>query len=418
MLRAEPPKNRPGKPILTVQDAFARPRETSAAAASAPLIILALACGGFAIGVGEFAVMGLLPEIATAFGASVPNAGYAISAYAVGVVVGAPLIAIAAAKISRRTLLLMLMSVFVLGNLASAAAPSLGALIALRFLSGLPHGAYFGVAALVAASLVPLNRRTQTVGYVMLGLTLATLVGTPVLAFFGEMLSWRLMFFVDGLIGALTFALISIYLPRDKPHAEASVARELVAFTRPQVLLTLLLAASGFGGMFSIFSYIAATATDYAHMPVVMVPVILILFGLGMNAGNLIGSKLADRSLMGTIGGMLAFNVVVMTVFGLTAHWQVALCVMTFLLGNGFAAAPAVQSRLMDVAREGQTLAAASMHSAFNIANALGAWLGGRAIADGYGYPATGYVGAALSLFGLAVFALLLRMDKAAKAAA
>ncbi len=403
---------------MTVQDAFARPRETSAAATSARLIILALACGGFAIGVGEFAVMGLLPEIATAFGASVPNAGYAISAYAVGVVVGAPLIAIAAAKVSRRSLLLMLMSVFVLGNLASAAAPSLGALIALRFLSGLPHGAYFGVAALVAASLVPLNRRTQTVGYVMLGLTLATLVGTPVLAFFGEMLSWRLMFFVDGLIGALTFALISIYLPKDKPHAEASVARELIAFTRPQVLLTLLLAASGFGGMFSIFSYIAATATDYAHMPVFMVPVILILFGLGMNAGNLIGSKLADRSLMGTIGGMLAFNVVVMTVFGLTAHWQAALCVMTFLLGNGFAAAPAVQSRLMDVAREGQTLAAASMHSAFNIANALGAWLGGRAIADGYGYPATGYVGAALSLFGLAVFALLLRMDKAAKAAA
>ncbi len=403
---------------MTVQDAFARPRETSAAATSARLIILALACGGFAIGVGEFAVMGLLPEIATAFGASVPNAGYAISAYAVGVVVGAPLIAIAAAKVSRRSLLLMLMSVFVLGNLASAAAPSLGALIALRFLSGLPHGAYFGVAALVAASLVPLNRRTQTVGYVMLGLTLATLVGTPVLAFFGEMLSWRLMFFVDGLIGALTFALISIYLPRDKPHAEASVARELIAFTRPQVLLTLLLAASGFGGMFSIFSYIAATATDYAHMPVFMVPVILILFGLGMNAGNLIGSKLADRSLMGTIGGMLVFNVVVMTVFGLTAHWQAALCVMTFLLGNGFAAAPAVQSRLMDVAREGQTLAAASMHSAFNIANALGAWLGGRAIADGYGYPATGYVGAALSLFGLAVFALLLRMDKAAKAAA
>ena len=412
MLRAEPPKNRPGKPILTVQDAFARPRETSAAATSARLIILALACGGFAIGVGEFAVMGLLPEIATAFGASVPNAGYAISAYAVGVVVGAPLIAIAAAKISRRSLLLMLMSVFVLGNLASAAAPSLGALIALRFLSGLPHGAYFGVAALVAASLVPLNRRTQTVGYVMLGLTLATLVGTPVLAFFGEMLSWRLMFFVDGLIGALTFALISIYLPRDKPHAEASVARELVAFTRPQVLLTLLLAASGFGGMFSIFSYIAATATDYAHMPVFMVPVILILFGLGMNAGNLIGSKLADRSLMGTIGGMLVFNVVVMTVFGLTAHWQAALCVMTFLLGNGFAAAPAVQSRLMDVAREGQTLAAASMHSAFNIANAIGAWLGGLVIALGYGYPATGYVGAALSLFGLIVFAAMLALDR------
>jgi DHA1 family inner membrane transport protein len=399
---------------LTAQDVRARPRETSTVATSATLIILALACGGFAIGVGEFAVMGLLPEVATGFKASVPQAGYVITAYAAGVVVGAPLIAIAAARISRRALLLMLMSVFVIGNLASAAAPNLGALIALRFLSGLPHGAYFGVAALVAASLVPLNRRTQTVGYVMLGLTLATLVGTPVLAFFGEMLSWRLMFFVDGLIGALTFTLISIYLPRDTPHAEASVARELIAFTRPQVLLTLLLAASGFGGMFAIFSYIAATATVYAHMPLVMVPVILILFGLGMNCGNLLGSKLADKSLMGTIGGMMVFNVVVMTAFGLTAHWPAALCAMTFLLGNGFAAAPAVQSRLMDVAREGQTLAAASMHSAFNIANAIGAWAGGRVIAEGYGYPATGYVGALMSLFGLCVFAVLLRLDRAA----
>ena len=400
---------------MTVQDTFARPRAASPSTIGATLIVLALACGGFGIGVGEFAVMGLLPQVAAGFNASVPDAGYVITAYAVGVVVGAPLIAIAAARISRRSLLLMLMSLFMLGNLASAAAPNLASLIALRFLTGLPHGAYFGVAALVAASLAPPHRRTQMVGYVMLGLTLATLVGTPILAFFGQMLSWRLMFFVDGLIGALTFTLISIYLPRDKPHAQASVARELIAFTRPQVLLTLLLAAAGFGGMFSIFSYIAATATVYAHVPVVMVPVILVLFGLGMNCGNLVGSRLADKSLMGTIGGMLAFNVVVMTAFGLTAHWPAALCVMTFLLGNGFAAAPAVQSRLMDVAREGQTLAAASMHSAFNIANAIGAWLGGRVIAEGFGYSATGYVGAALSLFGLAVFAALLRLDRKAR---
>jgi len=399
---------------VTVQQICARPRETAPPAIGVTLIVLALACGGFAIGVGEFAVMGLLPEVAAGFKASVPAAGYVITAYAAGVVVGAPLIAIAAAKVSRRALLLALMSVFIIGNLASAAAPNLGALIALRFLSGLPHGAYIGVAALVAASLAPLYRRTQMVGYVMLGFTLAMLVGTPVLALFGQMLSWRLMFFADGLIGALTFTLIAIYLPRDKPHAQASVGRELIAFTRPQVLLTLLLVASGFGGMFAILSYIAATATDYAHMPVVMVPVILVLFGLGTNCGNLLGSKLADRSLMGTIGGMLAFNVVVMTVFGLTARWPAALCVTTFLLGNGFAAAPAVQSRLMDVAREGQTLAAASMHSAFNIANAIGAWLGGCVIAAGLGYPATGYVGALLSLFGLVVFAALLRMDKAA----
>ena len=390
---------------MTVQDICASAREATPRTAAAG-IIFALACGAFGIGVGEFAVMGLLPEIATSFGASVPEAGYMITAYALGVVIGAPVIAVAAARVSRRVLLLVLMGVFTLGNFASAEAPSLGWMIALRFVTGLPHGAYFGVAALVAASLVPITRRTQTVGFVMLGLTVATLIGTPVIALFGQMLSWRLLFLTDGLIGALTMALLWRTLPRDQRPRNATVLRELVAFSRPQVLLTLAVAASGFGGMFSIFSYIAATATDYAKLPVGYVPLILILFGLGMNAGNLIGSRLADRSLMGTIGGMLVFNIVVMTAFGLTAHMPVALSAMTFLLGSGFAAAPAVQTRLMDVAREGQTLAAASMHSAFNIANAIGAWLGGWVIADGFGYAATGYVGALLSLLGLAVFAV------------
>jgi DHA1 family inner membrane transport protein len=399
---------------LTVQDICAQPGDAADSDGKARLIILALACGAFGIGVGEFAIMGLLPEVATSFGATVPNAGYAITAYAAGVVVGAPLIAIAAAKLARRSLLLMLMGLFIVGNVLSAVAPNLASLVALRFLSGLPHGAYFGVAALVAASLAAPRRRTQAVGQVMLGFTVATLIGTPLMALFGEMLSWRLLFFIDGLIGALTLALIALHLPRDEPRKNASVMSELVAFTRPQVLLTLLLAAAGFGGMFSIFSYIAATATDYAHMSVAMVPVIMALFGLGMNTGNLLGSRLADRSLMGTIGAMLALNVVVMTAFGLTAHSPVALCVAIFLLGNGFAAAPAVQSRLMDVAREGQTLAAASMHSAFNIANAIGAWLGGCVIAAGFGYPATGYVGAMLSVLGLIVFAALMRMDRRA----
>ena len=381
-------------------------------------ILLALACGGFGIGVGEFAIMGLLPEVAAGFHASVPDAGYVITAYAAGVVVGAPLIAVAATRLSRRGLLLILMALFTLGNLASAMAPNLGSLIAIRFLTGLPHGAYFGVASLIAASLVPLHRRTRTVGYVMFGLTLATLLGTPVMAFFGELLSWRLMFFVDGLIGALTALLTWAYLPKDRPAPDSSVLRELIAFTRPQVLLTLLMAATGFGGMFSIFSYIAATATDYAHMPVAMVPVILMLFGLGMNAGNLIGSRLADISLMGTIGGMMAVNIVVMTGFALTASSPVALCVSTLLLGTGFAAAPSIQSRLMDVAREGQTMAAASMHSAFNIANALGAWLGGRVIAHGFGYASTGYVGALLSMLGLCVFALSFALERRSAAKA
>jgi DHA1 family inner membrane transport protein len=376
------------------------------------LVILALACGGFGIGTGEFAIMGLLPDVARTFAVTTPETGYVISAYALGVVIGAPLIAILGAKSSRRSLLLVLMGVFAAGNLASAVAPDFWSFTALRFLSGLPHGAYFGVSALVAASLVPIHMRARAVGYVMLGLTVATLAGTPVMALFGQYLSWRVLFFAVGGIGALTVTLIWLYLPRDRPAEGASVARELIAFTHPQVLLTLTLAATGFGGMFSIFSYIAGTVTDVALMPVSMIPVIMVLFGVGMNVGNVVGSKLADMSLMGTIGGMLVFNVIVMTIFGLTAANPTLLCLSVFLIGCTFAAGPALQTRLMDVAADGQTLAAASMHSAFNIANALGAWLGGLVIAYGYGYAATGYVGAILSFFGLFVFGVSWLMER------
>lgn len=376
------------------------------------LVIVALACGSFAIGTGEFAIMGLLPDVARTFAVTTPQAGYVISAYALGVVVGAPLMAIAGAKSSRRTLLLILMVIFGIGNLASAIAPNFWSFIVLRFLSGLPHGAYFGVSALVAASLAAPHMRVRMIGYVMLGLTSATLVGTPTMALFGQYLSWRVMFLAVGLIGVLTFTLIWVYLPRDKPAEGASVMRELVAFTHPQVLLTLTLAATGFGGMFAIFSYIASTATEVAHMPVGMVPVIMALFGIGMNAGNLVGSKLADIALMGTIGGMLVFNILVMTLFSLTAASPVMLCISVFLIGCTFAAGPAIQTRLMDVAADGQTLAAASMHSAFNIANALGAWLGGLVIAFGYGYAATGYVGVVLSFIGLVVFGASVMLER------
>ena len=376
------------------------------------LVILALACGGFGIGTGEFAIMGLLPDVAATFQVTTPQAGYVISAYAMGVVVGAPLIAIAGAKASRRSLLLILMSVFTVGNLASALAPDFLSFTVLRFLTGLPHGAYFGVSALVAASLVPVQMRAQAVGYVMMGLTVATLLGTPVMAYFGQSLNWRVLFLSVGVIGAITVTLIWLYLPRDKPSEGATVMRELVAFTHPQVLLTLTLAATGFGGMFSIFSYIAGTATEVANMPAGMVPVIMALFGVGMNVGNVVGSKLADIALMGTIGGMLIFNIVVMTLFSVTAASPWMLCLCTFLIGCTFAAGPAIQTRLMDVAADGQTLAAASMHSAFNIANALGAWLGGLVITLGYGYAATGYVGAALSLIGLLVFGASVALER------
>lgn len=376
------------------------------------LITFALAVGGFGIGTGEFVIMGLLPDVAKTFEVSIPMAGYVISAYALGVVVGAPIIAVLSARVPRRTLLLWLMGLFAAGNILSAMAPDFWSFTFLRFLTGLPHGAYFGVASLVAASMVPPNKRTRAVGRVMLGLTIATLLGTPLATFMGQLLSWRAAFYLVGGIGALTVALVWYFKPKDKVKEGASILRELSAFTKPQVWLTLGIAAVGFGGMFSVFSYIASTTTETAQMPVAMVSVVLALFGIGMNVGNIVGSRLADRSLIGTIGGTMIFNVVVMTTFGLTAQYPVMLCLCVFLIGCGFAAGPALQTRLMDVAADAQTLAAASNHSAFNIANALGAALGGIVITWGWGFAATGYVGAVLSLFGLGVFLISVRLER------
>ena len=356
--------------------------------------------------------MGLLPDVARSFTVSTPMAGHVISAYALGVVVGAPLIAILAARMARRQLLLLLMGCFAVTNILSAIAPDFNSFTLLRFLSGLPHGAYFGVGALVAASMVPIHYRVRAVGKVMLGLTVATLAGTPIMAFFGQVLSWEVMFWSVGLIAALTVTLIWLYLPQDDIVEGASIARELGAFARPQVWLTLAVAATGFGGMFAIFSYIASTVTEVTLLEASMVPVVLGVFGVGMNVGNLLGSKLADTFLMGTIGGMMVLNMLVMTAFGLGAGHVWVLLATVFLVGCGFAAGPAVQTRLMDVAADGQTMAAASMHSAFNVANAIGAWLGGLVIAWGYGYAATGFVGAVLSFLGLLVFAVSVWLEQ------
>ncbi|MEH7880479.1 MFS transporter [Rhizobium laguerreae] len=386
--------------------------EALPSAITVALVQLALACGGFGIGTGEFAIMGLLPNVAETFSVTTPQAGYVISAYALGVVVGAPVIAVLAAKMARRTLLLTLMLIFAAGNISSAMAPTFESFTLLRFVSGLPHGAYFGVAALVAASMVPAHRRARAVGRVMLGLTVATLLGTPLTTFFGQSLDWQVAFFSVGVLGLLTVALIWFYVPKDRVSAEAGFLRELGAFRRPQVWLTLGIAAVGYGGMFAMFSYIASTTTEVAMLPETAVPIMLVLFGVGMNAGNFIGSWLADKSLLGTIGGSLIYNIVVLTTFSLTAANPYLLGLSVFLVGCGFAAGPALQTRLMDVAADAQTLAAASNHSAFNIANAIGAWLGGLVIAEGYGFAATGYVGAALSFLGLFVFAASLRLER------
>ena len=367
--------------------------------------VLALGVGGFSIGTGEFVIMGLLPEVARDIGVSIPQAGHVISAYALGVVVGAPVLAVLCAHWGRRALLMALMAVYALGNFASALAPGYGSLSAMRLFTGLPHGTYFGVAALVAAGLAAPGQRARAIGLVMTGLTLATLLGVPLAAWLGQHFGWRAAFVLVGAIALLAAGLIQRTLPALPAPAGATPLRELGALRNKQVWLTLGIGAIGFGGLFAVFSYVKPTMIEVAGLPLAGVPVVLALFGLGMVAGNVLGSRLADRALMPTVGGMLVWSIVVLVAFVFTAQSVVLGSINIFLIGTVVAIGPALQIRLMDVAGEAQVLAAALNHSAFNMANALGAWLGGVAISAGLGWTSTGWVGALLALAGLGVFA-------------
>jgi MFS transporter, DHA1 family, inner membrane transport protein len=377
----------------------------------------ALAVGSFAIGTGEFAAMGFLPSVADGFGVAVPQAGHIISAYALGVVVGAPVFAVLGAKLARRDFLLLLMAILGLGNIASGFATSLPMLIGLRFVSGLPHGAFFGVASLVAAGMAGPGGRAKAVGRVMLGLTVATLLGTPLATWAGQLLGWRAAFALVGAIGLLGVALSSVLVPHDKPAHGAGPLRELGALRNPQVWLTLGVGAVGFGGMFAVFTYITPTLVHVSGVPLAWVPAVLACFGAGMILGNIFGPRFADRGLLPTIVGAIAWNAAVLALFSVAAHWAWTAVPFVLLIGTGFAAVPALQTRLMDVGRDAQTLAAALNHSALNIANAFGAWLGGAAISAGYGWASTGWIGALLALAGLAVFAISVALDKRQRSA-
>jgi DHA1 family inner membrane transport protein len=380
---------------------------TSARTGAAPhvgLVHAALAVGGFAIGTTEFATMSLLPYFARDLHIDEPSAGHVISAYALGVVVGAPLIAILSAKVPRRTLLIALMTVFAVANALSALAQSYTMLLLVRFLSGLPHGAYFGVASLVAASLVPDERRTQAVGRVMLGLTVATIVGVPAATWLGQAFGWRYGFAIVAVLALITAGLAVAIVPHDRPQKDASPLRELGALRRPQVWLTLAIGAIGFGGLFAVYTYLTATLTQVTRISPALVPVVLASFGIGMTIGNLVVPRFADKRLMRTGGVLLLFMALVLALYTVAAHNFLAVTLDVFAIGLGGALGTVLQTRLMDVAGDAQTLAAALNHSAFNVANALGPWLGGMAIAAGLGWTSTGWVGCALALGGFAVW--------------
>ena len=388
---------------------------TSRRVFSAGLVHTVLALGGFAIGTTEFATMSLLPAFSGSLGVDAPTGGHVISAYALGVVVGAPLFAVFGARLSRRTLLVLLMGWFALGNALSALAPTYGALLTIRFLTGLPHGAYFGVAALVAAGLVPFAQRTIAIGRVMTGLTVATVAGVPLANVLGQWLGWRWGFGVAAALALLTVTFILLIVDPDRADKDASLLRELGALRRAQVWLTLAIGAVGFGGMFAVYTYLASTLAAVTHAPSYAVALVLAVFGIGMTAGNFIVPRFADRALMPMVGGLLAWSAIALAIYPFAAAhlWSITLVIAA--IGAGGALGSVLQTRLMDVAGDAQSLAAALNHSAFNTANALGPWLGGIAITAGYGWTATGWVGCGLALGGIAIWAVALLVERGSK---
>lgn len=379
------------------------------------LAVLALALGGFGIGTTEFVAMGLLPDIAAGFGVSEPTAGHVISAYALGVVVGAPTIAALTARVPRRALLLSLMAVFTLGNLASALAPSYATLVIARFVAGLPHGAFFGIAALAAAHLMGPRNRAKAVAYVLSGLTVATVLGVPLASWLGQAFGWRSAFALVVLIGLITLTALWFWLPAQlRTMHVTSPLTELGALRRPQVWLAVMVGMIGFGGMFAVYTYISTTMTDVAGLPRTLVPVALMVFGLGMVVGNLVGGRLADVSVVRALYLSLGSLSVVLLMFVAAAHNPWTALPVLFLIGTaGSAVGPALQTRLMDVAHDAQTLAAALNHSALNIGNAAGAWVGGLVIAAGLGYTAPAAAGSILAMCGLLVLTVSVMLGRA-----
>ena len=381
------------------------------------LSLTALAVGGFGIGTTEFATMGVLPDVAGDLGATIPQGGHLVSAYAVGVVVGAPVLAVLGARLPRKALLLALMAAFTVANALSAMAPTFGTLVLARFASGLPHGAYFGVAALVAASLVPPGRRARAVARVMLGLTVANVVGVPLATLLGQELGWRSTYWSVSVIGVLALVAVSRVVPETAVQPGAGPRQELGALRRPQVWLTLLIGAAGFGGFFAVYSYISPTLTEVSGFSESGVPIALALFGIGMTVGTELGGRLADWSVVRTMYLGLGSTAVVLAVFPSTAGGVVSAGASVLAISvTGSLCLPALQTRLMDVAGDAQTLAAAGQHAALNVANALGAWLGGVVIAAGLGWTAPAVVGALLALVGLAVLTVSVVLERSTAA--
>lgn len=377
------------------------------------LVIFSLAIGSFCIGTTEFVAMGLIQEIATDLNVSVPHAGYFISAYALGVMVGAPIIAILGAKVPRKTLLLALMLFYGLANAATALATSSEAMLVSRFIAGFPHGAYFGVAALVAAELAGKQRRAIAIAQVMMGLTIANVIGVPIATWLGQQFGWKTGFEFSALIAFITLIGIGLFVPNIRPQKTASIRAELKGLKNINMWLTLAVGAIGFGGMFSVYSYVSPILTEYTHADISVVPIALAIWGVGMVIGGLVAGWLADRHLFKTMIGILISSALTFVLASfMMANLYTAIAAL-FLIGfTVIGLGSALQTHLMDIAGDAQTLAASLNHSAFNLANALGAFLGGWVLSHNMGWLAPIWVGFVLSLGGLIVLLIALAYAK------
>ncbi|MCS0605235.1 MFS transporter [Streptomyces sp. LP11] len=379
-----------------------------------PLALLALAVGAFGIGTTEFVTMGLLPNIADDLHISIPTAGHLVSAYALGVVIGAPLLAALTSRMSRRTVLIALMALFVAGNALSAFAPGNGSLLAARFLSGLPHGAFFGVGAVVATSMVAPERKARSVSLMFLGLTVANVAGVPAATLMGQHLGWRATFLAVGAIGLAAIAALALLIPHDHTHATATGLRgELAALRSVPVWLALGTTVAGFGALFAAYSYITPMLTDTAGFAEANVTLLLALFGVGATAGNLLGGRLADHSLRGTLYGGLTALAAVLALFPVLMHAQWSAALAVALLGMAaFITGSPLQLMVMEKASTAPSLASSANQAAFNLANAGGAWIGGLTLAAGLGTTSPALAGAALAVLGVGVAAVAHAVDR------
>jgi DHA1 family inner membrane transport protein len=382
-----------------------------------PVAVLALAAGAFGIGATEFIIMGLLLQVAADMHVAISTAGLLISGYALGVCVGAPILTIATRAMPRKGVLLALMAIFTLGNIACALAPSYGLLMAARVLTSLAHGTFFGVGSVVAASLVPENKRASAISTMFVGLTIATLLGVPFGAWFGLLLGWRAAFWAVAAIGIVALAVLALFVPGDVGRAQApsSLGEELAALARPQVQLGLAMTVLGFAGLFTVFTYIQPILTRITGFSDAAVSPILLVFGAGLSIGNIAGGRLADRGLNSALVGTLAALAIVLVALAAALPLMAPAVLFVGLLGAAaFATVAPLQMRVLEKAGEsGRNLASSLNIAAFNLGNALGAWAGGVTIDHGAGLAALPLVAAAITALGLGVALFSLRLDRA-----